>query len=425
MFQFLHAADLHIDSPLIGLQQRNDAPSELLREATRRALENLVELALSRNVGFLLIAGDLYDGAWRDFRTGLFFVACMRKLREAGIPVLVVAGNHDAANRMDKSLPLPDNVRFLAHRRCESARLEPFQVVVHGQSFATQELNENLAASYPAAVRGWFNIGLLHTALDGREGHGRYAPCSLDDLRAKEYQYWALGHVHRREVVAADPMVVFPGNTQGRHIRESGPKGCMLVSVDDTLHVTTEFVPLDVVRWQVCAIDANAIETDSALADAVRRQWTALLADAGDRPLAVRMEIAGRTARHGAWNADPRRLEHELQALAIDLADDRLWIEKVALRTSPLANAETSANLDGPLGELMHVLSGLKARRCRWAELGEELPGLESLGELASRLPGEARAEVEGLEGAEPGAALWEQVEQLLLDRLLRRGGSA
>ena len=222
MLTFIHAADLHLDSPLIGLPRYDGAPVEQMRGSTRRALENLVDLALTEQVAFVLIAGDLYDGDWRDYNTGLFFAAQMTRLREAGTPVFIVSGNHDAASQITRSLRMPDNVTVLPANSPDTVRRDDIGIAVHGQSFRTRAVADDLSAAYPDPVRGMFNIGLLHTSADGRPGHDPYAPCSLDKLRAKGYDYWALGHVHAREVLCDDPWVVFSGNTQGRHIRELG-----------------------------------------------------------------------------------------------------------------------------------------------------------------------------------------------------------
>ena len=103
--------------------------------------------------------------------------------------------------------------------------LEDLGLAVHGQGFAKREVTEDLSSAYPQADPHLFNIGLLHTCLDGKPGHEPYAPCTVDGLRSKGYQYWALGHVHNREVVSQDPWIVFPGNIQGRHARETGSQG--------------------------------------------------------------------------------------------------------------------------------------------------------------------------------------------------------
>ena len=160
-------------------------------------------------------------------RTGLFFISQMVRLRDAGIPVYLIAGNHDAANKMTKTLEMPDNVHMFSAKRPQTLTLGEIGVAIHGQSFATEAVTEDLAARYPANASGMFNIGLLHTCATGSGEHERYAPCTLDGLRGKEYQYWALGHIHKREILHRDPLIVFPGNLQGRHIRETRAQGML------------------------------------------------------------------------------------------------------------------------------------------------------------------------------------------------------
>src|SRR3954465_6654233 len=160
---FLHAADIHLDSPLRGLERYEHAPIDRIRGATRRAFERMIQLAIDRRVDFVLIAGDLYDGDWRDYNTGLPLVRELGRLRDAEIPVFLIAGNHDAANKMTRALRLPVNVRVLDADQSETVRLESLGVAIHGQSFARAAVTENLVARYPAAVSGWMNIGLLHT----------------------------------------------------------------------------------------------------------------------------------------------------------------------------------------------------------------------------------------------------------------------
>jgi DNA repair exonuclease SbcCD nuclease subunit len=338
MLKFIHAADIHLDSPLLRLGQYDDAPTDLLRTATRLAVERLVDLAISERVAFLAIAGDLYDGDWDDIRTGFFMVKQFGRLKTAGIPVYVIAGNHDAASKMTKRIPFPDNVRFLNHRRPETVKLDSLRVAIHGQGFGSQAVPENLAANYPAAIPGYFNLGLLHTSLDGREHHDPYAPCGLDDLRAKGYDYWALGHIHQREVLCERPFIAFSGNLQGRNVRETGAKGCLLVTVDDK-ELRAEFRPLDVVRWERLVCDVSTIRSAAAAADRVRELLVKLRSEHAPTPLAVRVELEGASPCHEELMARPAKWEAEIRALAIDAGGGEIWLEKIKLLTRPARRA--------------------------------------------------------------------------------------
>ena len=223
--KFLHAADLHIDSPLRGLSAYEGAPVEQIRGATRRAVENLVDAAISHGVDLVVIAGDVFDGDWKDYSTGLFWIAQLARLEATRIPVVFVAGNHDAASEISRRLRLPPNVTQLSSAKPETKRFDDLNVAVVGQGYSTKAVSADLAAAYPLADPGLFTIGLLHTSLDGRPNHASYAPTTIDTLRSRGYQYWGLGHVHQREAVLTDPWVVFPGNLQGRHARDRAECG--------------------------------------------------------------------------------------------------------------------------------------------------------------------------------------------------------
>lgn len=372
---FLHAADIHLDSPLRGLERYEHAPVDRIRGATRRAFERMIHLAVSSRVDFVLISGDLYDGDWRDYNTGLYLVGQLGRLRDANIPVFVISGNHDAANKMTRSLRLPENVRVLSHERAETIRLDGLGVAIHGQSFARAAVTENLALSYPEAVPGWVNIGLLHTCLTGLDGHDRYAPCTIEDIRRRGYDYWALGHIHARGTPCSDPLVVFPGNPQGRHIRETGEKGCLLATVASSGGIATVFHRLDSVRWERGRVDASDLQTESDLLDHVSTTLDALLqAEADpDRLLAVRVVLHGTTSLHDRLHADPERYVAEVRNVGLERGGDRLWVEKVEFQTR---SARTMPVLDGPIEELRDVLEHLRTDRAALAELGDELSDL-------------------------------------------------
>lgn len=414
MFKFIHAADLHLDSPLKGLERYEGAPVAEMRDAPRRALEALVETAIAEQVAFVLIAGDVYDGNWRDYKTGLFFISQMARLREADIPVFVIAGNHDAANKMTRSLKLPDNVAYLGHHRPESMELEELGVVVHGQGFATAAVFDDLSLEYPAARRGFFNIGLLHTCASGRDcTHQRYAPCTIEGLSAKGYDYWALGHIHAREVLSQSPYIAFAGNLQGRHVGEAGPKGCLLVTVDDKQQAAVEFRPLDVVRWQRVNVElGSSAGMDDALA-LVAVELARASQSADGRTLAVRVELRGRSAAHPALAANRPRLANQIRAAAADVGSGNVWIEKVVLSTESPSRLE--ANLDGPIGTLKAVLAELRADPARLEEIVD-------FSDLQSRLPAElTEAGGTRLDAAEALISILDEAEPLLVERLVRK----
>lgn len=327
----VHAADLHIDSPLRGLSSYPGAPAEEIRAATRRAFENVVELAVRRHADLMVVAGDVFDGTWTDFNTGLFFVQQLQRLHDSGVRVVVVHGNHDAESLITSRLRFPPSARALSANSPETVVFDDIGVAVHGQSYAQRAVTTDLAASYPAPIAGLFNVGLLHTALDGRDDHDPYAPCSLSTLRRRGYDYWALGHVHQREVVTADPWVVFPGNLQGRHARECGAKGVTVVTVDENRNASVEEVVCDVVRWSVAQVDVAGCRSLDDVLEMVLPTLEATEALADGRLVAARVLLCGDSEISGALLAREDHVAAEVRGLAMRFG--RMWVERVRIRS--------------------------------------------------------------------------------------------
>ncbi len=396
--RFIHAADIHLDSPLTGLSAYQDAPAALLRTATRDAFENLVTEAIAGAVDFMVIAGDLYDGNWKDFNTGIFFVRQMGRLNSARIPVYLLYGNHDAESDMTKKLTLPENVHHFPTGKPSTFKLPELRVALHGRSFKEAATTENLAVGYPDPVAGWLNIGVLHTALEGNSSHANYAPCSIAELEARRYHYWALGHVHEHKIWRGTSTIAFPGNLQGRHIREAGPRGALMVTANGMEIESVERLYVDVLRWQVLNIDVSAA---SNLADVVRmtgRGIEDLLGDSqGDMPLAVRVILFGASAAHGELFGLEAQVRAEVLAQAASLSGERLWIEKVRIETSPHDCAEQIAARFDALADLQALLAKAAADSGFLQSLQDDLM------QLVGKLPLEVIATVAQLEAIRSG----------------------
>lgn len=419
MFRFIHAADIHLDGPLRGLARYEGAPADAVREASRRALENLVDLALERRAAFLLLAGDVYDGDWKDCNTGLFFNAQMSRLRAAGVPVLLVHGNHDAPSVITKtkSLKPPDNVFTFPVDKPYSHFINKYGAVVHGQSYATQRIQDNLAAGYPEPLPGFFNIGLLHTSLETPGPDKRYAPCSRADLAARAYQYWALGHRHNFQVLAEDPPTLFCGSIQGRDATEQGPHGCVLVEVADDHAVSYQRVALDVMRWAELKVDATGAPDLEAVLGALAAALDQALAAAEGRPLAARVRLTGPCLAHGILSRDRTLLEAQVRGAATDRSGGRAWVEKVLLETSPAMDLEKLSRNDRPIGDLLRYLEELARDPAALAEMVKRDKDLAAL-------PREALAGNENLDLGDPRALaeMLPRVRDLLLPLLLAGG---
>lgn len=418
MIKFIHTADIHLDSPLRGIEVHEDAPVEEIRGATRRAFDNLIDLAVEEDVDFILIAGDLYDGDWKDYNTGLFFAARMGRLAKAGIRVFIVSGNHDAASQITRTMPLPDNVTLFSSRNPQSVKFDDMGIVIHGQSYAVRAVTENLVAQYPQRHSDYFNIGMLHTSLTGREGHEDYAPCTLDELKSKGYDYWALGHVHRREIVSQDPWIVFPGNLQGRHIRETGAKGATLVTVADGRILEVQARELDVLRWVNCPIDLSACETRDSVYDAVRQGFEQELDRAEGKILALRLILTGKSPVHTQLLDRKAQWTEDFSGIAAGAGD--VWLEKVSFHTNRKVRLEDIFGDDTPIAGLLQSIQHLAIDGDTLLRLVPELSTLKS------KLPPEVHSGDEPFLdlSADKITALRSEVQELLIAKLLQHGGA-
>jgi DNA repair protein SbcD/Mre11 len=386
--KFVHAADLHLDSPLRELSRQEPRQFERMRRATREAFERMIDLCIEQEVAFLALAGDLYDHDCPNMQIAVFLRSQLRRLEQRGIHVVVIKGNHDADNRITSALALPANTRILGEQQPETIMFDdlPVRVAVHGQSFKPGPIPENLAASYPAPLRGRYNIGLLHTSLAGTTDHDAYAPCTLEELTSRGYDYWALGHIHKRAVLSREPYVIFPGNLQGRHAKETGPKGCFLVEIDDAGRTASaEFIPLDVVRWHRAEVDLKGRNTEAELVEGIRETLTRAHRDDDGRPGAVRIVLSGRTSLYGYIEGRPHRLRQTTLELADEIAGDDMWIEKIVNGTAAPGERVDAISID-ETHDLVRIMQEIAGN----TELIGPLLAKE-LEPLRTKLPGELK----------------------------------
>jgi len=331
-FTFIHAADLHIDSPLAGLRLKDEDVARRFANAGRRAVETLIAETIASEAAFLIIAGDVFDGNWKDVTTGLFFVRAISALHRAGIPTFIVKGNHDAESLMSRDLAYPDTVNVFPSNKAATIALDAYRVALHGRSFPNR-LTAEFVETYPARRDGWLNIGVLHTSLDGTRGHDGYAPCTVDDLKRFGYDYWALGHIHAAEIVHRDPWIVFPGNLQGRSIRETGVKGAVRVSVEDGKIVEVTPLALDGARWAHLTLDMTDTENEDDVVTRIADRLVDAHHEAEGRPHAIRVTLTGATTLHNQLVARRETLEGDIRARAFQLGDD-CWVEQLKVKTT-------------------------------------------------------------------------------------------
>ena len=416
--RFIHCADIHLDSKLRGLEKYEGAPVEELRGATRVALQSLVDFAIESKVSLVLISGDVYDGDWRDFNTGLYFSRMMGILRDAGIRVVIVAGNHDADSQISKSIRYPDNVHVLRTDEPTTLPFDDLGIAVHGQGFRTRDVFEDLSLAYPKATPGMTNIGMLHTCAEGRDGHDRYAPCDPRALAQRGYDYWALGHVHTREDVLRMPehpcWAIFPGNIQGRHIRERGPKGFTWVEIKGGTLGTPVHRSCDVVRWSNCTVDASGASDSEDVLRLIELTLREASRSAEGRLVAARVTVSGRARARNGIERDREAFISEVRNIANQIGGSGVWVEKVILNLRGAEDAQQLRLREEPIGDLLRALDSIPETVL--ASLSDDLRP------LVPKLPIEAATEL-GIIDLSPAALtkllerLTPEIEELLISK--------
>lgn len=351
MIKILHTADIHLDAPLRSLALRDESLRDAVQAATRGAFSRIVEMALSERVAALLIAGDLFDGRARGARTAAFLTGQLDRLREAGIAVFYIKGNHDAENPITGAVDLPDNVHVFDARGGRVQLTE--DIWIHGVSFADRHAPESLLPRFDLPVPGAVNIALLHTSLGGAAGHDSYAPCAVSDLVEMGFDYWALGHVHKRQVHSEAPWVVMPGMPQGRDIGEAGAKSASLLSVVDGRIEVAE-MPTSVVEFTAATLDISDVESDDALRavlrDHLRATADTIISDAG----VVRLTLIGTPSRHWQILRDHDIWSETAAALMRDTG--RLWLDKLRLEIEAPGEAVRAGSATDELATLMTAI---------------------------------------------------------------------
>lgn len=351
MIKILHTADIHLDSPLRSLALRDAALRAEVEAATRAAFGRIIDVALSEGVAALLIAGDLFDGKARSARTAAFLTAQLDRLRAAQIRVFYIKGNHDAENPITGGLELPDNVHVFDARGGKVQLAE--DVWVHGVSFADRHAPESLLPRFPAPVPGAVNIAMLHSSLAGASGHDTYAPCNVSDLVGMGFDYWALGHVHKRQVHAQDPWVIMPGMPQGRDIGEDGAKSASLLTLSDG-RIAVQTVPTSVLEFAATTLDISGIDSDDTMRSALRSHMREIAEELSAQAGVVRLTLTGAPLRHWQILRDKDTWAETVAAIARETG--RLWLDKLRLEIEAPKSKDHTSGATAELATLMAAI---------------------------------------------------------------------
>jgi len=440
-FRFIHAADLHVDSPFRGLRELPSSLRARAVESTFAAWDALVDLAVREQAAFVVVSGDLYDGKDRSLKAQWRLQRGMERLAGHGIAVYLIHGNHDPLHE-GVQWAWPDNVTVFGAGAPGAALARGADgtplAVIAGMSYGDSAVRDNLAARYPAEPEKalaaeeanglpdrarLFRIGMLHGTVDGRPGHDPYAPCSKRELIASGYDYWALGHIHLREVLHDSPYIVYPGNTQGRHVKETGPKGCYVVEVDERRHVSLRFAPLDLVRWRDEAVDIADLADMQQVMDRLDAALAGLRQQCGSRLVFARLTLVGRTALYRElqrqslerqWAAAAN--EQELERMERSGSTDGVWIAELRVRCRPDLDPAVWLESDSFLGDLVRLAD----RSRQDGELRDEL-----LAEALGAFQMQPRLRQWLAEQPEEAEADWLHEAMLLALEALQEGGNA
>lgn len=420
-FRLVHIADLHLDSPLRSMALRDPDLAELIGASARRALAATVDLCLSARADALLIAGDLYDGGQTSMKTAGFLAAELHRVAAAGVRVFLIRGNHDAMSKITRELTMPDGVHVFTAKPGTvmlHGAADGRDVAIHGISFKDPHAPESLLPRYPAPVAGAINIGMMHTSLGGAEGHDLYAPVSLPDLIAHGYDYWALGHIHKRQVHSERPAVVMPGIPQGRDMGEVGAGAATLAEIDadGTVRLTAHRVAeVEMIRLDADMTGAEDWDGAGAAMEAALRAARATT----DTPhLVARLRLTGAGAMTWALRRDPDRAAQEARGRAARL--DGTWLEKLEIDCAAPARGIGAAGDGGPIDAFADLVSGDIAHSPDFRADARDMAR-----DLMTRLPKDLRDQILGADQAAEDAALDALIADGALSIVARLRGGA
>ncbi|MGA9288947.1 MAG: DNA repair exonuclease [Anaerobacillus sp.] len=407
---FLHCADLHLDRPFTGANSLPTTIHEFVKDSAYRSLCRIVDLAISENVDFVLFAGDLYDSSYRSLKTQMTLLHELQRLDDAGIESYLTHGNHDALDGEWVDLTWPESSHFFG------AEVEaiPFNrnnmtlAYIHSFSYPTRHVNMKMTDFYHRMDEESFQIGMLHGNLEGQKEHSSYAPFTINELVEKNFDYWALGHIHQRAELIAEPPIVYSGNIQGAHRKERGAKGCYVVRLSEvdsslTFHQTSD------VTWQRPVIDIGSCETMQELLQLCEDHLKHDSYNTGGH--LIELELIGRSHLHTELLQE-EKLEDLLQTLQLNRDVDTrefIWPYKLSLKSRPLWDREDLKKQNGFIQDILLISENYSE---------------EQLKEAVAPLYEHRRAR-KALRSIEDEKQLIQEAEELVLSYLLEsKGGS-
>ena len=377
--KFIHCADLHLDSPFQGLASREPSLADRFKHSTNDAFVKIIDICLSENVDFLTIGGDTFDGVDRSLRAQILLRDQFERLQKADIPVFIVTGNHDPLSDWITEIAFPKNVHLFTGEAVENVPIEKDGNVVatiHGISYKVREVKGNLSLKFHAEKDNALSIGMLHANVGSRTEHAPYAPCTINDLKSSNMDVWLLGHIHTPEVISKDPFILYPGNIQGRHINESGPRGCYLIKVDSDYKVTYDFKPVQNIIWKSETVNIETAETWSDLIDLLVDMNEKMLSDLtnGEKGIVARWKLTSTSPLYHEL-AKPDRVDEVKDEMFERFFKQEPFIfpESIRLSIRPVLNKQDFINQENFIGDFLRLAEKVKEDTQMKKELQEML----------------------------------------------------
>ncbi|EAD9802436.1 exonuclease SbcCD subunit D [Listeria monocytogenes] len=335
--QFLHMADLHLDSPFIGLSTLPQPLFSAIQESTFQSLERITTVAIKEAVDFVLIAGDIYDSEDQSVRAQARFAKEMKRLEAANIPVFMIHGNHDFIEKHKEKLALPSNVHvfseqveIMSHKTATGV-----SVNIYGFSYNERHIRSSRVGEYKIQGDADFHIALLHgSEVSSSEEHDVYAPFRVQEISKKGFDYWALGHIHKRQLLAESPSIYYPGNIQGRNRKESGEKGASIITLSEA-STTIDFIGTSPIIWEEAVITLP----ENSEINAFYRETTKLLESYQGRSHSYFLHIIVKMENKQKIDTNDwlQMLQEE-----VEITDNTfVWIHKLTTEITNQSNSQT------------------------------------------------------------------------------------
>ena len=373
--RFIHTADLHLDTPFKGLASWNRDLAYKLKDATFKSYRKIIDLCLKENVDFLIISGDIFESENKPLAAELKFKNELKRLSGREIPVYFICGNHDPLNTWHDIIQLPENVyRFGSDKveKCTYSKGGKPIADIYGISYQEKVVKDNLALKYkPEGNPSPVSVAVLHGTTGTAGPHENYAPFKVTDVLNKGFNYWALGHIHKRQIIhESDPAIVYPGNHQGRDFGETGAKGCYLVEIDTNSKVKLKFIPVDFIRFEEIIVELKDEDKIDRLPDKIEDNKNNVRDFDNNASYILRVKLTGRTSLHARLNK-PGEIEILQEHFNEGQLDQRnfTWIDRIELDTRPAIDLKQIEKSNDFTAEIIKAFNEYEENSSKLADL--------------------------------------------------------